>query len=126
VANSRSVGAISARQALFFVLAIVVPCALLVVLTVRMLVQERELADQRIADERVRIAADVRQELLSHLERLRLEAAAAEPLPQVALVAQVDGGRLVMPWERDPAPGAAALALEQPTFREAVREGERQ
>lgn len=39
-----------------------------------MLAQERELAEKRLVDGRRRLAADVRQELLSGLERVRLEA----------------------------------------------------
>ena len=111
-----------------FVVAIVVPCALLVALTLRMLVQERELDDKRVADERQRIADDVRQALVARVERLRFDASrdGASPgrHPEIALVAQVDGGRLMLPWEQDGA-AAAAIALEAPRFREAVRRGER-
>lgn len=65
---------IPSRQVVLFLVALGLPCVLLVGLSLRMLAQERELAEKRLADDRRRVAAAVRQELLSRLERLRLEA----------------------------------------------------
>lgn len=124
----KRLGVVRTRQAAFFVIAIVLPCALLVILTTRMLVQERELAEKRLTDERRRIAADLRQSLLDRVERIRLEATrtaigdTAHP-PELALLARTDGGRLLLPWEG--AAPAAAVALNEPRFRDAVRAGER-
>lgn len=129
VALSARFRAIRPRQALFFLLAIVLPCALLVVLTTRMVVQERELAEKRQADERRRIAADLRQALLARVERIRLDSTrggrATAGNPQLALLARTESGRLILPWEEDAPVVAAAAALEEARFAEAVRAGER-
>ena len=130
--SPKSLGAVTPRQALFFLLAIVAPCALLVALTLRTLVQERELAEQRLADEHARTVADVRQELLARVEQIRRQAlppggaVAIANGRELALVAPVVAGRLVMPWDRDDSPAAAAAALDHPSFREAVQAGERE
>ena len=116
------------RQIAFFLVAIASPCALLVVLTLRMLVQDGELADKRIADERRRIAVDVRQALLARVESLRILAlatsdAAAPELPaDVALVARVEAGRVVLPWET--AVLMASRTPDDPRVREMIRAGE--
>ena len=92
------------RLALFFLAAVLLPAGFLVFLTLRILVQEQELLEKRTADERSRLASDVRRELLSRVERLRLTADSSagreEPLPkEVALHAFVVSGQLVLPWE---------------------------
>src|SRR5687768_16340191 len=99
-----------------------------------MLAQERELADKRLADTRRVMAADVRQELLSRLERLRREALATPvgsrvrlgaPHEPVALVGAVEGDRLILPWDGQTETSAVAAALVEPVFAEAIRAGER-
>jgi hypothetical protein len=86
------------RQTLFFIASVILPSGLLVALTLRMVVQDGELAEKRLADERRLFAADVRQELLAELDRIRLTAmspsgvpAVAAPNPEIALMAQVEG-----------------------------------
>ena len=116
---------------MFFLLAVMLPSGLLVLLTLRMLVQDRELAEKRAADERRRLAADIRQELLSRVEQIRLTARSAsdsasgnvEP-QEVALLARVEAGRLVLPWEADAEARSAASAPEEPRFQEAIAAGE--
>lgn len=126
----KRLGAVRTRQAAFFLIAIVLPCALLVILTTRMLVQERELAEKRLTDERRRIAADVRQSLLDRVEHIRLEGTRGAigdtaHQPELALLAHTDGGRLVLPWENVARAAAALVALDEARFRDAVRAGER-
>ena len=99
------------RQILFFLAAVLLPCSVLVALSLRMITQERELAEKRLADEKPRIAGDVRQQLLARLERIKFEEvsalavggerarAAEHENPSVALVARLGEGRLVLPWE---------------------------
>ncbi|MBI2187621.1 MAG: c-type cytochrome [Acidobacteria bacterium] len=111
------------RQVLLFVLAIGLPCLVLVALSLRMLAQERELAEKRLADERRRMAADVRQDLLTRLERLRLQAAGTVHADPIVLVADAQGDRLLLPWDAQSTGGAA---LDDPTFSAAAREGERE
>jgi signal transduction histidine kinase len=113
------------RQSLFFLVAILLPCAVLVILTLRMLVQERELADRRMADERQRIVGDARQRLLGTVERLRRASnTPGESSKDVVLVARVQDGRVVLPWEDADDAAAAAAWLQQPAFRREIRRGE--
>ena len=115
------------RQVLLFLAAVLAPCLLLAGLGLRMIGQERELAEKRRSDDR-RLALDrVRQALLARLERIRVEEAGApgRVLPAgegraVALVAWVRDGKLVMPW--DAGGGGPRFS---PAFEQALREGER-
>ena len=119
------------RQMLLFVIAIGGPCVLLVGLTLRMLAQERELIEKRRADERRRLAAEIRQELLSDLMRLRMDAlqthaaraALGDPTTALALIGRVEQDALVLPWN-----GRAAVTSDTaaPAFLEAIRTGEGQ
>ena len=123
------------RQGVLFVLAIGLPCLVLVALSLRMIAQERELAEKRLADERRRIVVDVRQQLRSRLDPLRLQAmngalrntpAAPEENGAVAFVAAIKRDRLVLPWDSQPDAAAAMTALTDPPFATAVRDGERE
>lgn len=90
------------RHTLLFVGAVVIPLALLLTLAVRAIRQEEELAQKRRAEEKLRLIALVRQELLNRLEDIALRAASGQLTPrsrEIALVARLDSGRLVMPWE---------------------------
>ena len=49
------------RQVPLFLLAIILPCAVLVALGLRMIGQERELAEKRLEDERGRLSGQIRQ-----------------------------------------------------------------
>ncbi len=102
-----------------------------------MLVQERELADKRVADERRRLAGQVRQYLLTHLDRVKLEAistrvttrgAPHQPGEQGAafvLIAPIEHGRILLPWDRLAGAQEFRSALDVPLFAEAIRQGER-
>jgi signal transduction histidine kinase len=102
-----------------------------------MLAQEREIAEKRLNDERRRLAGDIRQELLSHLERIKLQALrwraggavqstdAGEQHRAIALVASVEDGHLALPWDRDARAGAFAAAVKEPRFAEEIQVGER-
>jgi signal transduction histidine kinase len=119
------------RQAVLFLAAIGLPCLVLVALSLRMIAQERELAEKRLADERRRMAVDVRQDLRSRLDHLRLEAlngarrGAPGDAGAVVLIARLEGDRLVLPWDVQPETAEAAAALADPAFAAAVRDGER-
>ncbi len=56
------------RQTLLFVGAVVIPFALLLALGVRAIRQEDELAEKRRGEEKLRVIALVRQELLNRLD----------------------------------------------------------
>jgi signal transduction histidine kinase len=124
VAGRPSVRALGTRQSLLFLLAILLPCAVLIALTLRMLVQERELADRRAADERQRIVNDARLLMLANVERLR-RASTVNAIPKdVALVAPVRDGQVVLPWDAAGDAAASALLLQEPAFRRDIIRGE--
>jgi len=124
------------RQVLLFLAAILLPCAALVGLGLRLVVQERELGAVRLDDERRRITRQLRQELASHLERTALRQVAALAVrpgllqareyddATVALVARVSGGKIVLPWEHDERPADSRKLLWQGAFAERVRQAE--
>ena len=126
------------RQILLFLIAIILPCSVLVALGVRMIGQERELSEKRLVDEQRRISSQIRQELLARLERIKFQevgALAAQPggTPlgeyenrAVALVVRVERGRVVLPWEMDVRSQEAQQHLEQPEFARTIEQGERE
>ncbi len=90
------------RHTLLFVGAVVVPSVVLLALSVRTIRQEEELAEKRRGEEKLRVIGLIRQELLTRLEGVALRAASGQVTPrdqEIALVARVESGRLVMPWE---------------------------
>lgn len=125
------------RQVLLFLVAIILPCVVLVVLGLRMLEQERELGEKRLADERRAITTQLRQELSAHLDRIALAEATVfladddRPAsrdygqPDVVLVASLTDGHLTLPWERDPGPARFRRLLDQGEFARLVSRGER-
>jgi hypothetical protein len=94
-----------------FLVAVLLPVMVLVGLTIRMVRQEKELSQKRIADEHRRVAAEIGRALASRLNGLAREEASAfagQPLrlarrdyvnPEVVLIAKIDDARLVLPWE---------------------------
>ena len=125
------------RQVLLFLIAIILPCAMLVVLGVRMLVQDRELGEKRAADQRRGVAGQLRRELAALLDRTVLGEASAVAAdsqvlssrryqsPLVVLVARVTDGRLALPWERDPRGERFRRLLQSDPFARLVAQGER-
>ncbi len=121
------------RQVLLFLAAVVVPCLVLVALGVRMIRQERELAEKRRIEERQRRRSQTAQEALARLERLKLQesaalgAGAARPQhPAVRLVARVENNRLVLPWEASGAGRDAQRALAEGEFAARIQAAERE
>jgi signal transduction histidine kinase len=101
------------KRALLFLAAVLLPSAVLVGTTVRLIRQQRELAVRRTAEERSLLALQLGQGLLEDLRRLG-DRVAGVPLtprsinaitdsePAVVIVAAAMDGRLVFPWETDP------------------------
>ncbi len=119
------------RQVLLFLAAVLAPCLLLVGLSLRMIGQERELAEKRRSDERRLAVENIRQELLARLERMKLEAAGGAARlssrghdPEVALAAWMRDGKLAMPWEVG-APEQPGRTADAP-YHLALRDGERE
>lgn len=102
------------KQLLLFLIALVLPCSVLIVLTWQVIGQQKELTVKRQADERQRIVQEIGRDLLTRLEDIKLHEVSAGSMgatsldtldytrPEVILVALTDGNRLWLPWEVDP------------------------
>ena len=108
------------RQIFLFLIAIVVPAAVLIVLAGRIMVQDRELATKRASDQRLAAVSQLRRELAASLEAINLQEInrqmrpPSQPQesgnPAVVFTATLDGDRLVLPWEVSPPPDSAEFA----------------
>lgn len=122
------------RLILLFLLAVLLPCATMVAFSMRVLRQERELGEKRLDDERARAIEHLREVLASRLEAIashEVDRTAASPPdgalgpsdPTVRLVARLEGGRMVPPWEVYDL-SAVGRALNEGEFGKRLREGE--
>ena len=126
------------KQILLFLIAVLLPSLVLVVLTVRMISQEKELTQKRITDERRRVAREIGQYFLVRLESIKLQEASAvsewQLMPaemnyvnsEVVLICLVDGRQLVLPWERNQETENARQYLSEPEFAQKIRLAERE
>jgi signal transduction histidine kinase len=101
----------------------------------RMIAQERQLAEERVADEWLTAVGQIRQQLLDGLESIKyaeLAAVASETgrireraylNPEVRLISALDGGRVVLPWEETVGPRASDGLADRP-FAGWIRQGE--
>jgi len=99
------------RDVVLFLVALILPTTVLVVLGFRMIDQERTLAEARATGELQHAVGQIRQHLLGHLEQIKLEELEAlDPgaersrghayvYPEVELIARVEDGRVVLPWD---------------------------
>ena len=111
----------SYRQTLLFLGAVIVPALVLAVVGMRAIRQEQELTEKRAAEQDYRAVELIRRELFTRVESLKLRAPnrpAAVEDELIALVARIEGGKLVLPWERQRATEA------RETFSAAFRTGE--
>jgi signal transduction histidine kinase len=118
------------RQILLLFFAIVIPAVVLITLAVRVVRQEAELSEKKLIDER-RVALDqVRRELAARLQAIKLQevnrllgdaASGAKRVPEapVVFVAQIEGGRMILPWTTRPKP-----SIRNPDYDDALRDGE--
>lgn len=124
------------KQILLFLIAVVLPSIILVVFTLRMISQERELSQKRIADERRRLSSEIGQHLLVRLEKIKLQevGSAADwtrlPTssdyvnPEVMLIGLVDRDRLVLPWEEEQKRGGSFELLSSSDFAQRIQRAE--
>jgi signal transduction histidine kinase/tetratricopeptide (TPR) repeat protein len=101
------------KQIVLFLLAVILPSLVLVVFALRMISQERELAQKRMLDERRRLASEIGQHLLVRLEKIKLQESSAAANwaqlsaqryyvnPEVVLIGLVQEDRLLLPWEEN-------------------------
>jgi signal transduction histidine kinase len=121
------------RQLALFLAVLILPGVIIAVQGWRLSVQERELARTRLEEIRKRTAADIGQEIVTRLERIRTQEMANTPAtpiqrhspsdPAVVAVGWMDGERLVWPWDITAA--TTELPRESPEFDRALAEGRR-
>ncbi|MCH8193433.1 MAG: hypothetical protein IIA65_05385 [Planctomycetes bacterium] len=121
------------KLVLLFLIAVVLPSSVLIMLTWSMIGQQQELGEKRLADERRRLATEIGQKLLVHLENIKLREVSAtaggeESLNTleyssgaVVLTALADGERLMLPWEANQTGNASP---DNPAFFETMRRAE--
>lgn len=127
----------SNRLILLFLTVVVLPTFVLVVLSFRMIQQERELEEKRLADNRSRLIQDISSDLLIALERIRSkeldiwESHAASPdrvkraPPEVVMVAWKSGDDLQLPWDRNSEVEVLQMALREEAFALQIASGNR-
>jgi signal transduction histidine kinase len=99
------------RQILLFMAAVLMPAGALVGLASRIVYQDRELAAKRVIDQRRAAVEQVRRELSSRLETIKLQeinrlirppdsrGARGPANPAILFTATLENDRLVLPWE---------------------------
>ncbi len=126
------------KQILLFLLAVILPSLVLVIFALRMISQERELAQKRMKDERRRMAGEIGQHLLVRLEKIRLQESSAAPNwtqlsaqrdyvnPEVVLIGLVEGDRLSLPWEENEKSEEFRQLLSSSDFARKIRNAEKE
>lgn len=115
------------KQILLFFLVFVLPCVVLVILSLRMINQEQELAEKRALDERGRIAAEMGQYLFNRLETIKNQETSAgftmdgPKNPEVMLIGLVEDNQLKLPWEISPEDNSERQSLAQRDFTQKIR-----
>jgi signal transduction histidine kinase len=105
----------------------VLPCVVLVILSLRIIDQERELAEKRALDERGRITSEISEYLFNRLETIKNQELNAESLlegyinPEVVLLGQVEDNQLKLPWEIRPEDDSERQSLYQRGFTQKIR-----
>jgi hypothetical protein len=121
------------RQLFLFLAVLILPSVMIAVQGWRLSEQERELARTRLEEIQKRTAAEIGQEIVTRLERIKTQEMANVPGtptrlnnpldPAVVAVGWVDGERLV--WPRDTPSTATELPQEDPEFARAMDQGRR-
>lgn len=123
---------------MLFLLAVVLPCAVLIVLTWRVIAQQTELSEKRQADERRRVAGEMGQKLLVRLEEIKLHEVSAAAgrtkslntltytSPEILLLALTDSKRLWLPWEIETGADRVNLFQNNSDIAEKIRRAEQE
>ncbi|MBU8870182.1 MAG: HAMP domain-containing histidine kinase [Gemmatimonadales bacterium] len=124
------------KQVVLYLLAVILPCAALVAVTYRMIQQEQELARNEAAEECNRLAREIGGHLLARLQNMELQEVDAITQGkrssfcreyenrETVLIAQINEGRLVLPWDGDSRVKKAQQSLTQESFAVRIRSGE--
>ncbi len=135
--SSQLIGSrLSRRQVVLFFVAIVLPCSLLVALSLLIMSQQKELVEKRHTEEQRRMVDEVRHELSTRLEKIKLQQVTAaatqrnKNLPTrfadraIALLGWVEENHLLLPWDVSPSAERFGKLLQETKFSEALQKGE--
>ena len=126
------------RRALLLLVALALPCLVLVAFGVRTIRQGGELVANRLADDKRRLIGQVGRELSVRLERIKNDENAAVSAtlhrgalgrpqdPIVAMVGVVREERLLLPWDVDPNAQMFTSLMDGTPAGRTIDEGERQ
>lgn len=126
------------KQILLFLIAVMLPSLVLIILTLRMISQEKELSQKRMVDERHRMAREIGQHLLVRLENIKMQetsvaanqkymSAKIEYVnPEVVLIGFVEGRQLILPWEQNQEIDNIRRLLESSELTQKIRLAERE
>ena len=122
------------RQSLLFVSALVLPSFAVVAFGLKMVAQERELAEKRKDEARQQLVSDVQKDLLARIERIKTQEISANPDatsppsnptdPAVVLVGWEQQGRLILPWDRDRNAAQFKADIAAPEFSRKIEAAE--
>jgi len=124
------------RQILLFLAAILLPATVLIGLAARLMYQDRELAAKRSVDQRRAAVDQLRRELTSRLDALKLEeinrlirqsdakSAGGSQNPAVIFTARLENDRLVLPWDLPWDAPAQTDTLGSQEFAQHIQAGE--
>ena len=113
------------RQLFLFLAVLILPGVMIAVQGWRLSVQEQELAKTRLEEIRRRTAAEIGQEIVTRLERIKTQEMAQVRYsdPAIVAVGWIDGERLFWPWDVNSI--AEEPPEESPEFANAINEGKR-
>lgn len=124
------------REVVLFLIALILPSAVLLGLGLRMIAYERVAAEARVAREWGGTVRQIRLDLLSRLESIKHEEIEALSSitgrghshlyvnPEVELIATLKDGRVILPWEEKGAQIVRSQLRSAP-FADWIRQGER-
>lgn len=125
------------KQLFLFFAAVLLPCLVLVALTLRLASQQRELAQKRESENRQSALREINDKLLSKLEAIESrglnEVAGQRPakwsvmpgVPSIVLIAPLQGSRLVLPWDVGTPLKPNRQTAAKSKFERKVQEGKR-
>jgi signal transduction histidine kinase len=124
------------KQIFLFMVAVILPSLVLIVLTLRMISQERELTQKRELDDQRRMAVEIGQHLFIRLEKIKIQEAGAAGRaqgeakrdyanPEVVLVGIVEDNRLLLPWETNLEGGEFPRLPGSPDFAVMIERAEK-
>lgn len=115
------------RRPALLLLAVIAPSLALIVLSLRMISQEGQLSESRLAEEHEQAIREFGQMVVLTADRHRSNAISTNDLPSaVVFVGSVEDGKLILPWQRGSGVNTIETETNRSAFSQWMTEGERQ